>query len=161
MIAERIAAANSRDKDFAYTAGILHDVGRIVMAMSLPDLYRQIAIQGADHPRQLLHAERALYGIDHCQAGALLVKSWHLPEAFLQIVAHHHDGHSQTGNDVASIVAASCQLADTLGFGIVRCVKPLSSTDILSSVGNLRTIHADGEDLASELAREIQLIESA
>jgi len=161
MIAERIAAANSRDKDFAYTAGILHDIGRIVMAMASPDFYGHIAIQKVDHPRDMLEAERTFYGIDHCQAGTVLAGSWQLPDAFLEIISHHHDAKSLTGDEVASIVAVSCLLAETLGFGTVPYREPLRYADILISTPNLRGLPADSEDLASELAREIRLIESA
>jgi putative nucleotidyltransferase with HDIG domain len=158
MIAERIAAANFHDKDFAYTAGILHDIGRIAMAVGSPDLYDQVVVQEANQPRDMLTPERALYGIDHCQAGAILAKSWHLPEAFLETIAHHHD-ETQTEDDIRSVVALSCLLAETLGFGVVRYRKPLSYEDLRSSVHNLRGIPSDCEDLASELAREIQFIE--
>jgi putative nucleotidyltransferase with HDIG domain len=161
MIAERIAAANAHDKDFAYTAGILHDIGRIAMAVGSLDLYDQVALQTVDQPQEMLMAERALYGIDHCQAGAILAKSWHLPNAFLEIIAHHHEAHPQSSHGVASVVAVSCLLADTLGFGFVQRRKPLSYADALNSVGNPRGVSADSDELASELAREIQLIESA
>jgi putative nucleotidyltransferase with HDIG domain len=162
MIAERIAATHFRDKDLAYTAGILHDIGRIAMAVGSPDLYDQVRIQGADQPRELLETERALYGIDHCQAGATLAKNWHLPDAFLKVIAHHHDREAQTGDEVASIVAVSCLLAETLGFGIAQYRKPLSYADFLTPVANhLHGLPSNGEELASELAREIQLIESA
>jgi putative nucleotidyltransferase with HDIG domain len=160
MIAERIAAAHFRDKDFAYTAGILHDIGRIAMAVGSPALYEQVRILGADQPRELLETERALYGIDHCHAGARLAKSWHLPDAFLKIITHHHDFEAQTGDEVASIVAVSCLLAEALGFGIARYRKPLSYENLPNSVRNLRGVPADREDIASELEREIQLIES-
>jgi putative nucleotidyltransferase with HDIG domain len=162
MIAERIATAHFRDKDFAYTAGILHDIGRIAMAVGSPDLYEQVRIRGADQPRELLQTERALYGIDHCHAGATLAKSWHLPDAFLKIITHHHDIEAQAGDEVASIVAVSCLLAETLGFGIVRYRRPLDYTDILNSVANhLHGLPSNGEEFASELAHEIQLVESA
>lgn len=161
MIAERIAAANFHDKDFAYTAGILHDIGRVAMAVGSPDLYDQVAIQGVDQPREILETERSLYGVDHCQAGAILAKNWHLPDAFLEIITHHHNDHPQTRDEVASIVAISCLLADTLGFGLVGYRKRPSYPDTLNSVRNPRGVPADSDKLASELAREIHLIESA
>jgi putative nucleotidyltransferase with HDIG domain len=160
MIAERIAASRFHDKDFAYTAGVLHDIGRMAMAVGSPRLYGQVALQPVDQPREMLAAERALYGTDHCQAGAVLAKSWHLPDAFSEIIAHHHDDDAQTRDDVPSIVAASCLLADALGFGVVRYREPLSYADILNSVRNLHGVPADSDELASELTREIQLIES-
>jgi HD-like signal output (HDOD) protein len=147
--------------DFAYTAGILHDIGRIAMAVGSPDLFDQVVLQTVDQPQEMLMAERAFYRIDHCQAGAILAKSWHLPDAFLETIAHHHDDAEETRDDVASTVAVSCLLADTLGFGAVRYRTPLSYENLPDPVRNLRGVPADAEDLASELAREIQLIESA
>jgi HD-like signal output (HDOD) protein len=161
MIAERIASDISNEKEFAYTAGILHDIGRIAMAVALPPVYDRVAAQGADRPSQMLDAERALYGTDHCQAGSLLVRTWHLPEDFLQITAHHHDLEPGPADSVASVVAASCLLADSLGFGVVQYRTPPSYSDLLSTIATPALgFPAKGEDLASELAHEMQLIES-
>src|SRR5271157_1981896 len=89
IIAERSAKCRFLDKDFAYTAGILHDIGRVALAAVMPAAYARVIERGADRPLDLLASERELCGIDHCQAGRSLAISWNLPEAFLEIAACH------------------------------------------------------------------------
>src|SRR5262249_39995402 len=85
MLAERTARWNSVDRDFAYTAGILHDIGRVTLATVSTQLYldlfdRAASEQGWDPLQQ----ENELFGIDHCAAGRLLIESWNLPQSFLE-----------------------------------------------------------------------------
>jgi len=161
MIAERIASITSHDKDFAYTAGILHDIGRIAMAVTSPEIYSQVAIHGADQPRAMLDTERALYGMDHCQAGCVLVKTWQLPAEFFEIIDDHHNGKPRS-DGVGSIVAVSCMLADSLGFAAVPYRMPGSYPEILHAFGaGLPGFPAQREELASDITRSIELIESA
>jgi putative nucleotidyltransferase with HDIG domain len=91
IIAEQGAKWMQLDNDFAYTAGILHDIGRVALATLVPGSYASVVKRGADQPRDILQIERELCGIDHCQAGRSLVTSWNLPEAFLEITGCHHD----------------------------------------------------------------------
>ena len=64
MIAERSAQATGLDKDFAYTAGIMHDLGRAAMIASMPG-YGQLIENEAEGPLELLQRERELAGLDH------------------------------------------------------------------------------------------------
>ena len=54
MLAERIARWNSVDRDFAYTAGILHDIGRVALATMNPQVYDDLV----ERPRPTLHGMR-------------------------------------------------------------------------------------------------------
>lgn len=161
MIAERIASITSHDKDFAYTAGILHDIGRIAMAVTSPEIYREVAVRGSDQPQAMLKVERTVYGMDHCRAGSMLVKTWQLPAEFFEIIADHHNRQPRP-DGVASIVNVSCMLADSLGFGAVPYQAPGNYSEILTAFGaTLPGFPAQSEELASDLTRSINLIESA
>ncbi|HYW38561.1 MAG TPA: HDOD domain-containing protein [Terriglobales bacterium] len=162
IIAERSAKWRFLDKDFAYTAGILHDIGRVALATVMPGAYARLIERGADRPQDLLQSEREFCGIDHCQAGRLLVTVWNLPEAFLAITACHHDlgVHLPVA---ASLIPPSCALADSLGFAVIRCRSPRSCPEILAEFPEpaRNRFPADAEELASEIANEIKVIESA
>ncbi|HEX9085646.1 MAG TPA: HDOD domain-containing protein [Gemmatimonadaceae bacterium] len=160
-IAERSAKWSSFDKDFAYTAGVLHDIGRVALATAMPQAYARVVERGADQSQDVLQSEQELCGIDHCQAGRALVTAWNLPEAFLEITSCHHDPETDA-RDAASLVRSSCMLADALGFTVVKYRSPRSYAEILAEFPepSRNRFPVDANGLASEIANEITLIES-
>lgn len=161
IIAERSAQRSSMDKDFAYTAGILHDIGRVALATLMPKSYVRVVEHDADGPQDLLQIEREVCGIDHCQAGHSLVKAWNLPQAFLEITAcHHESGMHPAGT--ASLIPPSCELADALGFAVIRYRSSRSYPEILAEFPEpaRKRFPADAKELASDIANEINVIES-
>ena len=161
IIAERAAKACSLDKELAYTGGILHDLGRVVLAVSMPEEYERLVEQGADDPHGFLQAERARFGIDHCQVGGVLVTDWSLPPAFLSITTCHHDATAGVAS-ADSIVALSCRMADALGFDPVQYRTPRSYTDAVEAFP--ATAHwlfpPEKDTFVEEIGAEIALIES-
>jgi putative nucleotidyltransferase with HDIG domain len=165
ILAESSAEWSSLDKHFAYTAGILHDIGRVALATVMPGAYTRVIERGADQPQDLIESERELCGVDHCQAGRSLGTAWNLPDAFLAIAAHHHDLGAPTPG-VASLIPPSCELADALGFAVIRCRSRRTYAEILAGFpeparNRFPANAADAKDLASEIASEIKVIESA
>jgi len=132
------------------------------LATVMPKAYARVIERGADQPRDLLQVELELCGIDHCAAGRSLVTAWNLPGAFLAITACHHDSEAHASG-TASLIPPSCELADALGFVVVRCRSGRSYAEILASFpesGQTR-FPADAKALASEIANEIHAIELA
>jgi putative nucleotidyltransferase with HDIG domain len=91
LIAQRTRAAEPEE---VFTAGLLHDVGRVVLALRFPAEYASLvsgvaARYGVAPPIE--DRERAVFGIDHAQAGAWLVDAWQLPRVIVDAIAHHHD----------------------------------------------------------------------
>jgi HD-like signal output (HDOD) protein len=162
IVAERSAKAALLDKDFAYTAGIMHDIGRVAMAAAMPQAYARVVARGADQPKDLLQLEEELCAIDHCQAGRSLVTAWDLPEAFLEITSCHHNPKTHL-RGAASVVRPSCMLADALGFAVAKYRSPRSYVEILAEFPEpaRNRFPADAKVLASEIANEIKVIESA
>jgi len=70
--------------------GLLHDVGRLVLAANLPDAFDR-AYQLAE-AKQVSHweAEREIFGATHAEVGAYLIGLWGLPEPIVEAVAYHH-----------------------------------------------------------------------
>jgi len=166
IIAERSATWSFLDTDFAYTAGILHDVGRVALATIMPKSYDRVVERGADHAHEVLKIEQELCGIDHCQAGRALVGTWGLPEALTEIAACHHDSaqtETETKTGTAALIPPSCALADSLGFHVVpyRCNRGYA--EVLDDFPEAARKHfpADAQEFVSEITNEIRVIESA
>ncbi|MBF0188169.1 MAG: HDOD domain-containing protein, partial [Magnetococcales bacterium] len=77
--------------DEAYTVGLLHDVGVIIL-MQCFDNYRPFHEEMRTHGgRALVNAENDRFNTDHCQVGALLADRWNLPETVWRVILSHHD----------------------------------------------------------------------
>jgi putative nucleotidyltransferase with HDIG domain len=117
IVAQRLAASGFIDRDTAFTAGILHDIGRMGLSVIQPAAYAALLdeLQGAAD--SMLDAERTLFGLDHCETGRQLIDDWKLPEEFESVVARHHEPRRTDGTwDVAELVKVSCAVASSIGF---------------------------------------------
>lgn len=105
----------SVDRDVAYAAGLLHDVGRLVMFQAAPEALRQIDEGDWDSPQSLVDAERQLCGITHAELGARACRSWGLPDVLADTVARHHHPveHPQ---DATGLLVLMCRFADLAMF---------------------------------------------
>lgn len=80
----------SNDAEIDYVAGLIHDVGKIVMASAFPAHFNEIYHQRAEECKDLMHLEREVLGVDHAELGAMYLRKQRLPEAFVEIVQYHH-----------------------------------------------------------------------
>lgn len=98
---------NSDEAD--YVAGLLHDVGKIVMAAAFPTYFDQIQLRLSGEPAPLLEVESNILGINHCELGALYLETHKLSSVTIQAVRFHHA--PKLASSDARIVAA-VQVAD-------------------------------------------------
>ena len=92
-----------------YVAGLLHDVGKIVMAAAFPDHFNQVQARLREEDADLLQIETETFGMDHCELGALYLGTHKLPEVTMQAVRYHHDP-KRAGRD--NRITAAVQVAD-------------------------------------------------
>ena len=77
-------------QDRAFIAGLLHDMGKLLLANYLPEKFQQ-AIEVSDANQwSLLKAERSLYKTDHAEIGAMLAQWWSLPPFLVETIRSHH-----------------------------------------------------------------------
>lgn len=82
---------NSDFKPHAYSIGLLHDIGRIFLAMSFPRQYRGVVALAAEKQCRIILAEQKLLKLDHTAIGDMLCEAWNLPEEIRSAVYYHHD----------------------------------------------------------------------
>jgi len=162
MIAEELAAVSAIDKDVAYTAGIIHDIGRLALIASDTRKYEQVAKCEGPGAADYLQKEREVFGIDHCQAGEALVIAWRLPFEFIEITSRHHE-HTEDGLfDTLAVVKSSCATADALGFGFRPAPADRNCGEILGRAPAYERLLLlpQPEELASRIDRKIQCMDS-
>ena len=74
-----------------FLAGLLSDLGRLVMLKAIPEEYSPVLVTARDSKRSLAEVERDLLGIDHVSIGVQLLRTWNMPEPLISAVKHHHD----------------------------------------------------------------------
>lgn len=92
------------NQDYAFTAGLLHDIGRLVLVTSFPEQYGQVMAYLHEHDCTVLEAERAVMKVDHVQAGKALAEHWHFSETMQAAITYHHDPEVPGAGFLASIV---------------------------------------------------------
>jgi HD-like signal output (HDOD) protein len=114
--ARHIAVAENLDRDLvaaAFLAGMLHDIGKLVLAMGLPEQYERVLQQVGDSPGALHAIEVLELQAAHTDVGAYLVGLWGLPNTIAEAIAYHEDP-SQSPNHgfgLAGIVHVADRLA--------------------------------------------------
>jgi putative nucleotidyltransferase with HDIG domain len=97
--------------DSDYVAGLVHDIGKIVMAWSFPDHFAEIHRQALPGTRAISEIEDEVLGINHSELGALYLERHRLPELMIYSARYHHtpDKAPQFRHTIAAV-----QLADLL-----------------------------------------------
>ena len=92
------------NQDYAFTAGLLHDIGRLVLVSCFPRHYEQVIAWRAQHDCTLLEAERTVIGIDHVDAGMALAEHWNFSDTMRLAIGHHHDPEAPGAGFLAAII---------------------------------------------------------
>ena len=107
------------DPDEAFTAGLLHDVGRVVIASRFREAYWE-AVGGGSEAEPVTALEQAAFAVDHAEVGSWLFEAWNLPLAIVEAVRQHHQPDPKPG--LAALLAATNGLVAWTDFetGTVR-----------------------------------------
>jgi putative nucleotidyltransferase with HDIG domain len=99
--------------DMAFTAGLLHDIGKAILSEFLRDTSRSVLtdiVQG--NTADYLTAEHCRTGLDHSVVGFELAKHWKLPEILQQVILHHH--HPEKAATASRALTYAVHLGDIL-----------------------------------------------
>lgn len=83
----QLALFTGSSLDFAFTAGLLHDIGRLVIVVLFPDEYSRIIKESV--PPDELETERRILGFDNVQLGGMAAHYWNLPVAVQEAIEQH------------------------------------------------------------------------
>jgi len=108
---EIYSSVESPTDESDYVAGLVHDMGKIVMAYSFPVHFAEIHRQAQPGERELIELENEILGIDHAELGALYLERHHLPELMVKSARFHHQPEKAEGFEP---LIASVQIADLL-----------------------------------------------
>ena len=137
------------DAEDAYTAGMLHDLGKLMLAHSLPAEFGRALELSAEQKVPLQMSEQEVLGATHAGVAAYLLGLWGLPAAIVEAVAFHHDPKKSGLHTLSPLTAV--HTADVLEHKLApaRKAETFASTDsdYLSSIGVLTRV-PDWEEAA-------------
>jgi len=108
LFAKTIASlegATAQGVDDCYIAGLMHDVGKLVLASNFEDEYRQVLAMCRERNRTVWEAEMSVFGTSHAEVGAFLLGLWGLSDAIMEAVYHHHDPRGRNEGGFAPLPA--------------------------------------------------------
>ena len=100
-----------------FSTGLLHDVGKVVFALYMPEDFKQALAMARDGVMSLYDAELEIFGATHADIGALLAEKWDLPDSLVQGIALHHSPYAEEVSAVVDCVFAANQVCKMLAFG--------------------------------------------
>ena len=91
LAGRRVAEFTGRaDPDEAFTAGVLHDIGKVILLLNKPDEYAQVHHMLEKGATESVAAERKVLGFDHCLVGDRLLENWGMPPSLRAVARWHH-----------------------------------------------------------------------
>jgi HD-like signal output (HDOD) protein len=116
LICEWLADFLPLEPEHCYTAGLIHDIGRLALLRGFPDEYEQAIASIPDRDFDLLESEKAMFDIDHCQAGRWLLDQWDFSADLKDVVSFHHLIPDSKTPALVAVVYIGWQIADMLGY---------------------------------------------
>ena len=101
-----------------FIAGLLHDIGSLIMFSSQPELSKQLLEEIEGDEAVLAEKEKAAIGYSHAEVGGELMKLWNLPDALIEAtVFHHNPAEASDATFESCVLHLSDALANQTGMG--------------------------------------------
>lgn len=165
--ADSPARARSR-RERAFTAGLVHDIGKLVLDAPLRAHLQQLP--PAAGPDALLRGERDILGFDHAEAGRALAESWNFPQELAGVIGRHHESRPATadrgllapapapGDEFLAAIAAADLAACHAGLGAgATC----DQAQWLEGMASLGVAPADADAVLARLGGDVAALGSA
>ena len=149
--AKLLARKRGKDPKLAeeyFTAGLLHDIGKIPLNAVMSNEYMHTVSTANMEQKSLSLVEKNAFGMDHCDAGAMIVSAWKLEGAIGDAIINHHRYEEYTGEykDVLYTVAAANRFSSLSGLGFSGDLHPVPLSDFIWKALNV------SRDIFNEIA---------
>lgn len=121
----------------AFVAGLLHDVGKLIIARALPQRFLQVVDACREYNRPMELEEQALLSTNHAKIGGDLARSWQFPESLIEAILYHHSPEDSPKYEaLARAVGAANMLAKRMSRSyLIGISNDISLEEITEHVG--------------------------
>jgi len=150
-----IAAIKNQDLIYeAHTAGLIHDVGKIVLDPFIMERKNAIAAYMEQEEKTFLDAERCFFGFDHAEIASEICRSWKIPENITRAIGCHHQPSMSNGDQLSYMLHIADYVATMGGIGY-------DEDDILyeAEKGAMDFIGLTQEDIGGMIPKIIEAVE--
>jgi putative nucleotidyltransferase with HDIG domain len=141
--------------DTLFVAGLIHDIGKVIMAYYWPEIWRGIVNSVQAGGESFVEVEMRLFHWSHIQIGAQLCRNWQFPEKIVDLVEHHHDMLDASTATHLGLLLQAHRLANQSGFGfpVLSQLEPPEPEQVPELESIART-------LPSDVAYQLRVLES-
>ncbi|MCE5323899.1 HDOD domain-containing protein [bacterium] len=126
-----------KSEESAFVAGLMHDIGKLVIARALPFRFREVVENCRERRIEMLEAETETLRTNHVYIGKQLAASWRLPEKLIAGIAYHHRDDSSDYPELTAAVHAANMLAKRIEDSYLIGVHPNISLTEIGKVAGL------------------------
>ncbi len=153
MLAKRYQRNKLVDLEMAFSAGLLHDVGKIILEQFAHEDYMPALTLARKENIPLLDAEKRVLGLTHADVSGMLIERWDMPNELRMPVLHHHSpSEAADFADLAALVHYANHLAHIKGSS---CIEGEAFTPLDPNVLNILQLADTEESLLAELEAQI------
>ncbi|MBI3416699.1 MAG: HDOD domain-containing protein [Verrucomicrobia bacterium] len=118
VAAQTLAKELGDNESTAFTAALLHDIGKIILSQALEHIYKKLVEETEAQQAALVETEKRLLGVTHAEVGGRLLTRWKFPPNLVTAVTFHHEpGSAPEHQRVAACVYLGNLIAYSLGHG--------------------------------------------
>ncbi len=118
VAAQLIARDRGDDENLAFTAALLHDIGKVVLSQALEQSYAKLIEEVSKQQQSMLEAEKKVLGVQHAEIGGRLLARWRFPANLVAAVwFHHHPAAAAPHQRLAAYIYLGNMIAYFMGHG--------------------------------------------
>lgn len=154
MIAEKVG--NKAMKDAAFTAGLIHDVGKLVMSTYVGEVFEGVMGIVEQEKSSFLAAEKKMLGFDHAEIGSEVARKWRFPFELVNAIRYHHAPRLAQGElELVSIVHLADIVCLMMGRGVGVDGMYYELDDV--ALKTLRLTEDDLQDIVMRLSTSVDI----